>query len=441
MVRILLRSCDSDYNIASTTTTTDNNNGSTDSFVDDSQRFPDSTPDGMDGLQWEEEVTGCGGGGNNDDDRGGDDDEWSKLYTYYARVIEQTGAILSTTVKAKDPHCLDAYKHAPIHYAAILGDCDCTELLLRYNCPVDIRTPMGFTALHLAFAHVDVVRLLLAHNADPNKQHFHTMETALHTVARVGCAEVAALLCEAGARINAQCIVDRTPLLLAIACKNFNVANVLIDRGAKLNIQDAEHFSPLYMAVIMRNRPLAERLLRLGARSNLHSFLLHYCVRHDLADMIALLIDAGAYNVNQLDQNQFTPVALAIQANNATMLQFLLIDCGAALNRPESVFKELHSAVRYSVSFSAFRQLAGILLQNGANIDLNNNWGEPPLMHAMLYERYKAADWLIKEGADVNAGICSTLKDTVRVARHAKNINLLKMLGKCENYNFNLFWS
>lgn len=164
----------------------------------------------------------------------------ASICSYYARMIEKTGEMLNNTVKSKDPHCLDAFNHAPIHYAAMLGDVTSTLLLLDYSSPVDITTSMGFTPLHLAVKHAEIVRILLRRHANPNKKNFHNMETPLHTAARVGTAEVVSLLLNAGGSINATCMMDRTPLFLAIASKNYEIANVLIDRGAKLNTQDSQ---------------------------------------------------------------------------------------------------------------------------------------------------------------------------------------------------------
>lgn len=100
---------------------------------------------------------------------------------YYARIFEKTGELLSNTIKKKDPHCLDSYSHAPLHYAAMIGDVQCAELLLQYNSPVDITTKCGYTALHLAVKSPDVARCLLKRRANPNKYADHKQETPLHT--------------------------------------------------------------------------------------------------------------------------------------------------------------------------------------------------------------------------------------------------------------------
>lgn len=124
-------------------------------------------------------------------------------FRYYARIFEKTGELLSNTIKKKDPHCLDSYSHAPLHYAAMIGDLQCAELLLQvcdvvvaffisanslfepirlqYNSPVDITTKCGYTALHLAVKSPDVARCLLKRRANPNKYADHKQETPLHT--------------------------------------------------------------------------------------------------------------------------------------------------------------------------------------------------------------------------------------------------------------------
>lgn len=79
-----------------------------------------STPDGMEGLQWEDEIV-CPWQKHVSENETEKEDEWSILYQYYASVIEKTGEMLANTISTREPHCLDAFRKAPIHYAAAEG--------------------------------------------------------------------------------------------------------------------------------------------------------------------------------------------------------------------------------------------------------------------------------------------------------------------------------
>lgn len=142
----------------------------------------DRTPEGMEGLQWEEEIDGKY--------EPNVDDEWSRLYLYYAQSFEKNGDLLADTVNIKDPHCLDSYYYAPIHYAAITGNLNSMRILINHNSPIDITTHTGASSLYLGITHIDIVRLLLSFRANPNKSNYHNLETPLHAACRVGTVEV-----------------------------------------------------------------------------------------------------------------------------------------------------------------------------------------------------------------------------------------------------------
>lgn len=144
------------------------------------------TPDGMDDLQWEDEIELSNTQPVNETTV---DDEWSVLYRYYASIIEKTGEMLADTLSIREPHCLDAFQNAPIHYAAMVGDYECLRLLLRYSAAIDTSNGMGYTALHLAVEQPNIVELLLRFKADPNKFTFYDQITPLHMAARVGAVE------------------------------------------------------------------------------------------------------------------------------------------------------------------------------------------------------------------------------------------------------------
>lgn len=173
---------------------------------------------------------------------------------------------------------------------------------------------------------------------------------------------------------------------------------------------------------------MAKMLITHGARLMPSQYLLNYTIRHKMTAMTKLLIKAGE-NVNGRDYLGWTPLLLAINQMDIETLEYLLAN-GAKMNRNEYVLKELHIAVQQSNSIEDFRRLFGILSWHGVNLDNLNKWGETPLCLAMLMEKYQIAEYLLKEGADVNGGCTIKAKDCMLLVRECKNINLIKLFGK-----------
>lgn len=149
----------------------------------------DITPEGMEGLQWEDEMDQQRQQTQSKIKEEEFDDEWSVLYRYYASVIEKTGEMLANTISAREPHCLDAYQQAPLHYAVSVGSYECVESLLGHNAPVNMSTKTGYTALHLAVEQPRIVALLLHHKANPNKLTFYDQLAPIHLAAKAGVTE------------------------------------------------------------------------------------------------------------------------------------------------------------------------------------------------------------------------------------------------------------
>lgn len=154
------------------------------------------TPEGMEGLQWEDEILtqSLKNNGQKAENTNENDDEWSVLFRYYANMIEKTGAMLANTITSREPHCLDAFRNAPIHYAAMAGSIECMKMLLLAGAPVNMTTDSGFTALHFAAHQPRLVELLLQHKASPNKLTFFDQLAPIHIAARIGNTETVSYL-------------------------------------------------------------------------------------------------------------------------------------------------------------------------------------------------------------------------------------------------------
>src|SRR5208337_1007440 len=94
---------------------------------------------------------------------------------------------------------------ADLHQAVRSGDAPATQAILATGFNPNTRDDFGATALHDAVwtGHIELVRMLLEHGADPNIPHAEAGSTPLHYAAMKGQAAIAALLLEHGALINA----------------------------------------------------------------------------------------------------------------------------------------------------------------------------------------------------------------------------------------------
>ncbi|XP_055857259.1 ankyrin-3 [Episyrphus balteatus] len=387
----------------------------------------DYTPDGMDNLEWDDEI-------DSDSCTTSENDECSSLYLYYAKTFEQTGAILVNNnygSKREDPHSVDALSRAPIHYAAAYGHIDCLNILLQHKSPVDITTAKGITPLHLAVNSEEIVRLLLSHRANPNRKTFTTGETALHIAIRQGNLQVVELLLQSGAYINETNNREYTPLMCAIELDADEIAFSLVSKGAKLNLEDCNGHTALYLAVARNKVNLAGYLLQHGARLLISHYLLHKCVKHDYHEMARLLLAHGAGdNLNVRDLAGCTAIFLAIFSCNAEMLECLLENANRRGIQPiDRNSNELYYAVQYAESVQRFGRVARVLLAHGVPLNtLGTSCCQTPLTRAIALKKLDIAEFLIKEGADVNIICTEHVADTLRVALRSSYLNLLILL-------------
>ncbi|XP_059616519.1 putative ankyrin repeat protein RF_0381 [Phlebotomus argentipes] len=352
----------------------------------------DTTPDGMEGLEWDDEI----------DSRYcfSPDKEWLNLYTYYARMWENFGDMLTTASKIRDdPHCLDYHHYAPIHYAAKHGHMICVKLLLDYKCPVDAVTHAGKTALHIAceFQHKSVVELLIRYNANLNQKTFKSGDFPLLIAARNGNTEIVSMLLNAGALVDECNLQDVTPLMEAIQMRNVSAAKLLIESGANINLQDREGLSPLCLAVMSESVELVRLLLERNCRIVLSHNLLHKSIAANNNELIKLLVEAGD-NVNARDSFGLSAFEKLITFGNEEMVLFLSQYAPkSATCSSEST--EIFMAVNIQ-SKPKFQRMLNLLLHLNSDIDATL-WNETPLSATIRVKQYDYARILIREGCSV----------------------------------------
>src|SRR5712691_7826593 len=168
---------------------------------------------------------------------------------------------LFEAIRAGDREGVEALVEADpslaIFAAAIQGDTVAIETLLAANRPlVSAVSSDGWTPLHLA-----------AHFGKQDARSTNAMQnTPLHAAAAGRAAEVATLLLDHGASVNARQNGGWTPLHAAAQNGDIELARTLVEAGADVNARAENRQSPLDLALTRGKQAMAEWLEAQGAR-------------------------------------------------------------------------------------------------------------------------------------------------------------------------------
>ncbi len=240
------------------------------------------------------------------------------------------------------------------------------------------------TMLHLA-AHMSdkaIIRLLLDFGADMEGRDYFEM-TPLHYAARTWWEDQGAveLLLARGASIDAGDFLGRTPLAHAARAGNMAVVELLLAHGANVHPRDNMGETPLHLT---KDNDIAELLITNGAdvnaKDNDGEAPLYRAKDKNIAE---LLIAKGA-DVNARDDIGRTPLhEIVWSGKNA-------IDLGKYRD-PYFVAKAPYRAED--------RDIAGLLIAKGADVNAKSYDGRTPLVIAINEGHYDVADLLRRHGA------------------------------------------
>ena len=132
----------------------------------------------------------------------------------------------------------------------------------------------GFTPLHLAAnkGHYEIAELLLQNGAKVNAKGKKEV-TPLHLAAQKGHYEVAELLLQNGAKVNAKKEFEKyTPLHEAIRLNHSKVVELLLENGADVNARDQDGNIPLHLPAARGDSKMVELLLKHGSRKDVKNY-------------------------------------------------------------------------------------------------------------------------------------------------------------------------
>ncbi|XP_043657224.1 ankyrin repeat and KH domain-containing protein mask isoform X5 [Drosophila teissieri] len=289
----------------------------------------------------------------------------------------------------------------PLMEAASAGHLDIVKLLLNHNADVNAHCATGNTPLMFACAggQVDVVKVLLKHGANVEEQN-ENGHTPLMEAASAGHVEVAKVLLEHGAGINTHSNeFKESALTLACYKGHLDMVRFLLQAGADQEHKTDEMHTALMEASMDGHVEVARLLLDSGAQVNMPTdsfespLTLAACGGH--VELATLLIERGA-NIEEVNDEGYTPLMEAAREGHEEMVA-LLLSKGANIN---ATTEETQETALTLACCGGFMEVAAFLIKEGANLELG---ASTPLMEASQEGHTDLVSFLLKKKANVHA--------------------------------------
>jgi len=206
--------------------------------------------------------------------------------------------------------------------------------LLCVNCYAEIHTetalpPEALLQNAIKDGQLDQVRALIEAGVDI-KQPYQQGITPLHAAVIHNQENIATVLIQAGAPLDTTDVTTQaTPLHLAALYGREAIARLLIQKGANVNATMKFGITPLLVAAQFSQAPIIQLLLEQKDQkvdinhADQDGFTaLHFAAQHGNELIIQILADHQA-NVNLLDKNKATPLAIATENKHPQIIRLL----------------------------------------------------------------------------------------------------------------------
>jgi ankyrin repeat protein len=301
----------------------------------------------------------------------------------------------------------------PIYYAALCGFPDLVKhLLVKYPQHVSARAGRYGTPLHATLfeqGHIEIAKLLIERGADVNALSDDKW-TPLHFASRFGHTKAVTWLLAHGASVNFQKDDSWTPLHWAAYYGHFQIAMILLKHKAGVNSRDFIGRTPLHRAFegpesagqLAVVRLLLDHDADVHMGDNSGHTPVHCAASHWYGmPEVAQLLEHNAADVNSQNHRGSTPLPFASDRGNDDIVQ-LLLNHNADAHTGDGgniSLTPLHRAAR-SGHLEDVRKLLEL---NDAEIDSRNPRGSTPLLLASEFGTPDVVQLLLDHNADVNA--------------------------------------
>ncbi|WP_051396236.1 ankyrin repeat domain-containing protein [Ignatzschineria larvae DSM 13226] len=153
--------------------------------------------------------------------------------------------------------------------------------------------------------------------------------THYHQAAQTGDLEAIQQYLQAGGDINALNRTEESAILIAAKHQQYDVVQFLIEQGADINLQDQICFNPFLWGCIHNDLKLVEMMLNAGADlkrlTRFGGVGITPAAEKGHLEMVQLLLEKSAINVNHTNFVGWTPLLEAIILNDGGATQQAII--------------------------------------------------------------------------------------------------------------------
>jgi len=294
------------------------------------------------------------------------------------RRLLSLSAALSFTV------ALSAQSAAPIATAAQNSDRDGVRALLKKGADVNEAQGDGTTALHWAAIKGDaeMTQMLLVAGANVRATTRLGSYTALYLAAKGGYSDVVAALLVAGADAKAVTSNGTTPLMIAAAAGDTKSITSLVENGAEINATETKGETPLMFAAGFNRLEAVRLLLAKGA---------DHKATTKVTDLFGLTAPEEESMARQGMARTTTRPADVAGATRGYRYNELISTQGGL------------TALLFAAR-QGYTDVVKALLDAGADIGQRNAGDKTtPLVMSIINGHFDLASYLIERGADVNA--------------------------------------
>ncbi|PRD22307.1 UNVERIFIED_CONTAM: Ank3 [Trichonephila clavipes] len=299
--------------------------------------------------------------------------------------------------EGNDLNFKDNFGCTALHLSSKNEHLDVIKLLIRNGAVINIWNNIHDSPLFLAIenGNFEIIEFLIAEGADINLTNFFGFK-ALHFSILHRKKEVVAYLIQKGANINDPCY-RQTPLQLAVQNNDFEMAQVLINNGAEIDAESDSGLTPLCLAVRNNNKEIVKILLKYGADINYgESLPLSTAIVFGLNNIAEILLDNEKIDIHYCGIDGNSLLHIAAKQGNHFIVESLL-DRGADANAItlQNGISSLHCAAD-----AGYVEIVKILLKNKAKINAVSNDGLTPLLLATSKGHASVVKLLLENGAN-----------------------------------------